>query len=250
MVHPPHSVDMEQYTVAEMSIQCNTIPFPNLEGDAYKKLWATYLPRPDSRTFDRVASSEPLLGHISLPLMYVSGVSNDFSTATGQWNLCETQDPDLRRKQLKLVGKLLSDDQSMSMRSNSSVDLAAAYQSCIAGFEQKRVLLALDASTVSIESTPSKTAPRSDSALILRCTVTRDFATDGKSKDCNRAHTFDSFVDRKQLGNEEQPSKVKARHRDSLRRWIRVYAKALHPVRRYRKPKSDSGSEELVLVAA
>jgi hypothetical protein len=77
----------------------------------------------DGKTCDVNVSTKPRIGRVSPPLMHISGVNNNFTSASGQWQLCETLDPSIRQEQRDLVEKLLADNHSTLLRSAEAAHL-------------------------------------------------------------------------------------------------------------------------------
>jgi hypothetical protein len=229
-----------------MDAQHPNVPFPNFEGKRFKNFWTTFLQRPDGKTCDVVVSTKPTIGRISPPLMHISGVSNDFSSASGQWKLCETSDPEIRQQQRELVGRLLADDHSTLLRSAEAAHLTPEYKMrhldlredlpeqdrrAAAEYPRLRPATAVTSTNVtsavtSIDSIDNRSAPIH--SVVAPDTQTPppydhpDHSVDGgKLRKCNPAVTFDTFVEKHQLVDGDQQERIRRRHRDQLLNWIK-----------------------------
>ncbi|KAF1836832.1 hypothetical protein BDW02DRAFT_545114 [Decorospora gaudefroyi] len=236
----------DSYTNAALDVRCPKVPFPNMEKGHCKNIWATYLQRPDGKSCDVIVSAKPRVGRISPPLMHISGVSNDFSTASGRWKLCETQDPNTRKQQRELVNRLAAEDHSTLLHSASISHVVPILapkkdmsqnqspenrRSGVFSFPRLR-----PATPVTTASAPSVSSPedsvsdrRSPRRSAIELSPQRLSPSDHAShspdarptQDCNPAHTFDSFVEKEKLVDDGNQKDNKRHHRRQLMRWIR-----------------------------
>jgi hypothetical protein len=216
-----------------MDAQHPNVPFPNLEDSRFKNFWTTFLQRPDGKTCDMTVSTKPRIGRISPPLLHISGVSNDFTSASGQWKLCETLDPEIRQQQRDLVGKLLADDHSTLLRSAEAAHLTPEYKIPHLDLRQELFKLAFlndrrpafevpwlyPATSATLEVICIDCNCMDDSSasvpLILEQATQSpppydhpDHGVDErKPRECNRAVTFDTFVEEHQLVYGDQREK-------------------------------------------
>jgi hypothetical protein len=234
-----------------MDAQHPNVPFPNLEGDRFKNIWTTFLQRPDGKTCDVIVSTKPSVGRISPPLLHISGVSNDFSSASGQWQLCPTLDLDVRQKQRELVDRLLADDHSTLLRSAEAAHLTPEYkmrhldlckdlselvspQDRRAAVEYSRLRPATEVTTTDAIPPFTPINPVDDHSAPTQPVTERvtqspppydhlghSVHQGGKSKKCNPAVTFDTFVEKRQLVDGDQQECVRCRHCDQLLKWIK-----------------------------
>jgi hypothetical protein len=226
------------------------VPFPNLEGSRFKSFWATFLQCADGKSCDVIVSTKPRIERISPPLMHISGVSNDFTSASGQWRLCETLDPNVRQQQRELVDKLLADDHSTLFRSAEASHLTVEYKMRHLGLRKDLLELVhpqnrraaveypslRTATTVTAESAASAVTP-TNRVVNLPTQIHRvteqepqnpppydhpDHSVgDEKPRECNPAVTFDTFVEKHQLVEGDQEARVRRRHCDQLLKWLK-----------------------------
>lgn len=191
------------------SVPHHNIRFPRLNKKYYKRFWPKFLRRSKDKSRD-VTSAKPLVSHISPPLMYISGVSNDFTTVTGQWKLCETQAPEMREQQRAMLHRLFADDRSTPLPSSyykidTDVFLAKTSTNATNGHSHL-----YRGSTQSIAESPPP------------YTNLHNIARDGKTEGCDRARTFDTFLAEEQLGEESLVERAKGRRRDRLWKWFKT----------------------------
>lgn len=193
------------------SVQHHNIPFPKPKRRYYyKTVWPKFLRRSKDKSCD-IISPKPLASQISPPLMYTSGVSNDFSTVTGQWTLCETQDPEMREQQGAMLHRLCADDRSTPLPAfhlNIDPDAFFAKMSNSATNGHSHLYRG---STQSIAESPPP------------YTKFHNIARDGKTEGCDRTRTFDTFLAKEQLGERSRKEEDKRRRRDRLRKWLKAH---------------------------
>jgi hypothetical protein len=226
-----------------MDAQHPNVPFPNFEGKHFKNFWTTFLQRPDGKTCDVIVSTKPTIGRISPPLMHISGVSNDFSSASGQWKLCETLDPEIRQQQRELVGRLLANDRSTLLRSAEAAHLSPEYKMrhldlredlpeqdrrAAAEYPRLRPATTVTATNATSAVTPIDNQPAPTHSAVAPNTQSPPpydhpdhSVDDGKSRKCNPAVTFDTFVEKHQLVDGDHQERIRRRHRDQLLKWIK-----------------------------
>ncbi|CAG5155757.1 uncharacterized protein ALTATR162_LOCUS3820 [Alternaria atra] len=184
------------YAEAAKDAQIPKVSFPDQFGESRTSPSTSTLQRPDGSPYNTRVSQTPDYGRIWTLLVHISGDSKEH----GQRTVCKY--PTIRPNAAMFHSSSHATEGLNDGANGPSNPFHCTLQ-------------------------PNTESPSSYASL-------HDTGEDGKTLECNRTLTFDTFVEAAQLGDNNPSETAKRRHRDRFRSWMKARVEELHLMRKSR----------------